>query len=116
MPDKVLTLRLLTPSGVAASVECDSIQLVMRPDTEGQKGGLVGIRRDHTASVLALDRGPVLASREGLPILRASVSGGFASVQDNVVTVLSDDVRLEEAQHRSAEVHGSGEPRPEDEI
>ncbi len=112
MPEPVMTLRLLTPSGAAASAACDSVQLVMRPNAEGQKGGLVGIKRDHTAAVIALDSGPVLAALEGKPVLRASVSGGFASVRDNVVTVLSETVQVEE----SHDGHASGEPRTEERL
>ena len=98
MTDRLITLRLVTPSGEAAAVQCGSVQLVMRSDAEGRRGGLVGIRRDHAPAVIALDDGPILASLDGRPVLRAYAAGGYASVRDNVVTVLSDAVRTEKTE------------------
>ena len=95
MADKRITLRLLTPAGVTAEVACDSVQLTLRDDAEGKKGGLVGIRPDHTSAVMALGKGPILATLEGKPVFRGSAAGGFASVERNVVTVITDSAAEE---------------------
>ena len=45
--------------------------------------------------VLALGSGVVVAFLAHRPVLRAAAEGGFASVQDNVVTVITDSAELE---------------------
>lgn len=92
----LMTLRLLTPTGVSAETECDSVQLTLRDDAEGKQGGLVGIQRDHAPAVMALGQGPIRASLRQTQVFRATASGGFASVQDNVVTVITDSAVIDE--------------------
>ncbi len=89
-----MLLRLLTPAGTAAEVGCDSVQLTLRDNADGAGGGLVGIRRNHAPAVLALSEGPVRAFLRGETVLRAT-AGGFASVRDNVITVISDSAEVE---------------------
>ncbi len=91
-----LTLRLLTPNGTSAETGCDGVQLLIRDGADGQRGGLVGILRGHAPAVMALGEGPVLAYRAHVPVFRAIVSGGFASVAEDVVTVITDSVTIEQ--------------------
>ena len=86
-----MTLRLLTPTGTTAETACDGVLLMQRDSAEGHGGGLVGIREDHAPAVIALGEGPVIASLGTRTVFRASVAGGFASVQENVVTVITDN-------------------------
>ena len=88
-----ITLRLLTPEGLAAETLCDSAILTICDGADGRGGGLVGIRRDHAPAVFALGAGRLEASTEGKRVLAASVSGGFASVRDNVITVITDSLQ-----------------------
>ena len=90
--DGPMTLRVLTPGGAAAETACDSVQLFLRDGADGTGGGLVGIRRGHTPAALALDEGPLWASLRGKEVLRLQIGGGFASVRDDVITVLADRV------------------------
>ena len=88
-----LTLRIVTPSGVAASVDCDSVTLIARDDADGNGGGSVGIRRGHIPAVIALENGSaVKTSSDGAQLRSFTVSGAFARVRDNVVTVVAEDV------------------------
>ncbi len=89
-----LLLRLLTPTGTSAEVVCDSVQLTLRDNAAGAGGGLIGIRHNHAPAVLALAEGPIRASLRGETVFRAT-AGGFASVRDNVVTVISDSAVIE---------------------
>lgn len=91
-----MTLRLLTPTGVSAQTPCDSVQLTIRDGADGQGGGLVGIRRNHAPAVLALGEGTILAELDHKPVFRANVSGGFASVDNNIVTVITDSASVAE--------------------
>ena len=90
-----MTLRLLTPSGVSADVGCDSVQLTLREGIDGKGGGLIGIKRDHAPAVMALGEGAILARLEGTVVFRAAVADGFASVENNVVTVITDSASVE---------------------
>ena len=93
--DGPMTLRVLTPNGAAAETACDSVVLLLRDGADGRGGDYVGIQRDHAPAALALADGPVRASLDGTDVLRLRVGGGFASVRDNVVTVLTDRVTEE---------------------
>ena len=94
--DGPMTLRIRTPEGTAAEVSCDSAQFFLRDGADGAGGGFVGIRRGHAPAVLALGDGPIRASLGGTDVLRAHANGGFASVSEDVITVLTDSVRIEE--------------------
>ena len=85
-----MTLRLLTPAGLAAEAGCDSVVLTLAD------GGLAGVMRDHAPAVMALGAGPVRASLGGKPVLKSETKGGFASVKDNVVTVVTDSASITE--------------------
>lgn len=91
-----MILRILTPAGVSGEVECDSVQLALRDDAEGRRGGLVGIQRNHAPAVMALGRGEIRASRDGKPVFRAASAGGFAAVKDNVITVITDSAVIDD--------------------
>lgn len=90
-----LTLRLLTPAGTSAEAACDSVQLTLRDDRNGRGGGLIGIRRNHAPAVLAIGKGVIRASLGGKTVFRAVAEDGFASVGDNVVTVITDSAVIE---------------------
>ena len=93
--EHALKLRILSPEGLQSEIVCDGVQLLLPDDADGRGGGSLGIRSGHAPAVMALDAGPVTATRGEETVLRAQVSGGFASVADNVVTVLSDSVSIE---------------------
>ena len=90
-----MTLRMLTPTGLSEEIACDSVVLMQRDGAAGHDGGLVGIHIGHAPAVIALGDGPVKASLGAKTVLRASVSGGFASVLDNVVTVITDSASVD---------------------
>ena len=92
-----MTLRLLTPAGTSAEVLCDSIQLVQRDGKDGQGGGSIGFLRDHAPAILALGKGEVRASLAHKTVFLAEASDGFASVRDNVVTVITDSAVILQA-------------------
>ena len=90
-----MTLRLLTPGGVSAETPCDSVQLVLRDGVSGQGGGYIGIQRNHTPAVLALGQGTIRASLGQETVFLATAADGFASVRDNVITVITDSAVIE---------------------
>lgn len=91
-----LTLIILSPEGERARVECDSVTVFARDDARGEGGGSVGIRRGHIPAVIALENNSrVTAKSAGSIVSEHIVSGGFARVKDNTVTVISADTSLE---------------------
>jgi len=96
--DAPLTLRLMTPTGTAAEVRCDSVQLTLRDDARGRGGGLTGILRGHAPAVMALGKGPARASLAGERVFSAAVDGGFASVRNDVITVITDSAAIDGAE------------------
>jgi F-type H+-transporting ATPase subunit epsilon len=81
-----LTLRVLAPD---QSVFDGSADEVILPSTTGQVGILTG----HVSMLTALDSG-VLRLREGNTWTAIALSGGFAEVEANEVTVLVNSAQL----------------------
>ena len=88
-----LTFIVLTPHGEAANLACDSVHLTICDDENGHGGGLVGFHRGHVPAVLALGNGIAEAKLGGKTIFRSVVQGGFASVRDDVIRVITDSVK-----------------------
>ena len=87
-----LTLRIVTPEAVDRTIECESITLWMAPDSRGKGEGSIGIRKGHTGAVIALGSGPIEAHLAGCTVFAARSEGGFATVLDDVVTVVSPHI------------------------
>ena len=81
-----LNLRVLAPD---QSVFDGSADEVILPSTTGQVGILTG----HVSMLTALDSG-VLRLREGTTWTAIALSGGFAEVEANEVTVLVNAAQL----------------------
>lgn len=79
-----LTLTIVTPRGTACSVCCDAVTLPLAD------GGGIGIRKGHIPAEMALMPGVVRATENGAPLCSVSIAGGFASVENNTVTVITD--------------------------
>ena len=89
--EKLMTLKIVSPDGVNESTECDAVNLAARDNRKGEGGGSVGIRHNHLPAVIALEPGAeVIAKLNGSEVFRKSISGGFAMVKDNIITVLVD--------------------------
>jgi F-type H+-transporting ATPase subunit epsilon len=78
-----LHLRVLTPE--RQLVDAD-VKQVTAPGALGE----IGILPDHAALFTALDEGVLSYAEVGGAVGKISVTGGFAEVRDNVVTVLAD--------------------------
>ena len=89
-----LTLKIVTPEGVDHSIDCDSVSLWMAPDSKGKGEGSLGIRKDHVNAVIALGNGPVTAQLQGNTVFSAQSEGGFATVMNNVITVVSQQMTV----------------------
>lgn len=81
---------VLTPYGEAVDVHCDSVHLTVCDDETGHGGGQVGFHRGHLPAVLALGDGPADALLHGEAVFHTVVHGGFASVRNDVIRVITD--------------------------
>ena len=86
-----LVLKIVTPKGQKAQVECDSVQLRIPDDEMGRQGGALGIRKGHTEALLAVAPGTVKAVSDGGAVEEFAVGSGFAFVEKDVVTVLCSE-------------------------
>jgi len=75
-------LRIYTPERELADCE---VREVTAPGVWGE----IGVLPDHAALVTILEAG-VLSYRGSGEVTRLRISGGFAEVRDNVMTVLAD--------------------------
>ena len=91
---KGIRLIVITPAGEAANVESASVTVFCRDGVNGENGGSIGIMHGFLPSLIALEPGSrVRAMLDGKPVYEAVVSGGFAGVRDDTVTVLTEEVR-----------------------
>ena len=96
MTEKGLLLKIVTPTGETANLACDSVHVQVPDDVSGNNGGWVGIRRGHVDSLLALEPGELQALRDGAVLARYTLGQGFAFVQDDTVTVITDQAETKE--------------------
>ncbi len=87
---KTLTLSVVTLSGTMEPVECDSVQLNVADTAEGKGGGSYGIHPGHIKSLFSLAAGTLTALKNGETVLKAAIGDGFANVENDTVTVVTD--------------------------
>ena len=88
MVDKTLTLELVTPEKVAAQGQADFVVL---PALDGEMGVLPG----HQAFLVQLKPGEVRITEKG-EVRRFAVSGGFAEIKDDTVSLFAETAEMAE--------------------
>lgn len=88
MPEKTLTLELVTPEKVALSETADFVVL---PAVEGEMGVLPG----HEPFIVQLAAGEVRA-RSGEAVKHLAVAGGFAEIKGDKVSVFAETAEMAE--------------------
>ncbi len=88
-----LELVIVTPEGEKLRMPCTSVTFFARDNAKGEGGGSVGIRRGHLPALAALEPDSIVrAFADGGDAVERTVSLGFVSVKDNVVTVMAESV------------------------
>ena len=90
-----MLLRIVTPAGELAAVDCDSVHLNIPDDAEGKNGGSMGIRRGHSPALAAIAEGEIKAFSDGVLQAAVQVSDGFASVKDDVIMVIASTASIQ---------------------
>ena len=88
MPDKKVRLRIVTPEQV--KVDEDASMIIMRCTT-----GNMGILPGHEAYSVALDYGILRILRDDVE-RKIAIYGGLASIQNDVLTILTHDAEWPE--------------------
>ncbi len=88
-----LTLHIVTPVGAGGRIACDSIRLTLSDDESGRGGGSYGVRPGHTKALLALGEGKIEAYLAGETVLSGVGGEGFATIEKNSVTVVTEEFR-----------------------
>ena len=86
--DKTLTLELVTPEKVAWSAPADFVVL---PAFQGEMGVLPG----HQSFLVQLVEGEVRVTEKG-EVKRFAVSGGFAEVKDDTISLFAETAEMAE--------------------
>ncbi|MEK7858889.1 MAG: F0F1 ATP synthase subunit epsilon [Elusimicrobiota bacterium] len=86
MAEHTLTLELVTPEKVAWS---SSAEFVVLPALEGE----MGVLPDHAPFLVQLKAGEVRVTEAGA-VRRFAVSGGFAEINDNKVSLFAETAEL----------------------
>ncbi len=91
----MLELKIVSLNGGIDPVKCDSVNLILCDDDMGNRGGSIGIREGHIKSLLSVDRGKVSAYLNGEEIFFCQTAGGFATVENDIVTVVTEKIMKE---------------------
>lgn len=87
-----MQLIIATPKGSILPIECDSVHLNICDDIKGKNGGNYGIRKGHAKALFSLEKGNVTALLNGKTVYSATTTKGFATVDNNVVTVVVEEI------------------------
>ena len=93
-----LLLKICTVDRQLEKDGCDCVILNIAEDSKGGFSGSCGIRRGHAKAVFALSQGVIRAKAKDEVIFSLDVSDGFATVENDVVTVIVD--RCNEAEEK----------------
>ncbi len=85
-----LTVKIVTARGSQDPVRCNSVHLTLCDDAKGLGGGSYGVRPGHAKALFALADGPVQALSAGKTVLAGRCCGGFAAVEQNTVTIVTE--------------------------
>ncbi len=85
-----LTLVMITPEGEKARLSCSHVTLFAKDNAKGEGGGSFGIRRGHLPALAALEKDSPVEAKTDSGVVRFRVDGGFAGVEDDVVTVVTE--------------------------
>lgn len=91
-----LLLTVITPQETYGPLPCESVRVTIPDNAAGTGGGSYGIRRGHVQALLALDAGALRAFSAEQPVFSAHCGCGFASVEKNRITVVTEDCRIGE--------------------
>ncbi len=87
-----MQLVVSTPNGSLQPIECDSVHLTVCDDSNGKNGGSYGIRKGHIKALIALEQGKITAFLNDKTVFSAENGNGFATVENDVVTVVVENV------------------------
>ena len=93
MTNQKLVLKLLSPQGLLCEQPCESVKLCIADDKKGKGSGSYGIKKGHAKALICLSKGAVEAHGGGKLLFSKQIDGGFANVENNVVTVVADNVK-----------------------
>lgn len=85
-----LTLTVVTPEKTFPSVECDSIILTVKDNSDGKGGGSYGIKNGHARALMATDKGFVRAKAGDEEVFSLLLGEGFAEVNKNHIIITAD--------------------------
>lgn len=86
-----LLLIVTAPGGEFSRTECDCVSLTASDGENGDNGGSFGIMKGHIPAVAALEEGSsVTASSGGSIVASFRIGRGFASVKNDVVSVVCE--------------------------
>ncbi len=83
MPGKTFTCRVITPEGVHLEKQAVSVQFPAQD-------GLVGVLANHAPMISLVGSGGLALQDDHDQIFYVEMTGGFAEVRDNVLTILAD--------------------------
>ena len=87
-----LTVKILTVDRQIPVMECDTVLLPVADSTNGEFSGCYGIKKGHARTVFSLKDGELVLSDSGKSVLEAHISGGFAIVDQNEVSIMVDKI------------------------
>ena len=90
--ENYLTVKFFTVDRQIPEIKCDSVCVPVSDNSKGEFSGLYGIKKGHAKAVFSLKAGNVAVKKDDEQIFLASISDGFAIVENNEVRITVDRV------------------------
>lgn len=87
-----ILLEVITPKGVYEKLKCDSVHFNISDNLKGKNGGSYGVRSGHAKAIFSLEAGLTKAYLNGNLVFCVECGNGFATVNDNLVTLIVENV------------------------
>lgn len=89
-----IKLTVISPCGALPQVLCSGVTLIAADNLNGKGGGSYGIKKGHAQALIALGKGELKASDGTDTIFTCRIDGGFATVFDNTVTIVTREYEV----------------------
>ena len=94
MTELPLLLSIATPNDPETAICCDAVRFTVPDGVNGKNGGSIGIRRGHVDALMVVAPGRIVARVGERVVFDCTAEAGFAVVQNDRVTILTDRVQI----------------------
>ena len=90
----VLNVSFFSVEKQIRDIKCESVRLPVADSINGDFSGFYGIKKGHAKAIFSLKAGTVVLNSDEKAVLSVDISDGFATVENNEVSINVDSVTV----------------------